>query len=100
MVSIMKMYACSTTIRMWKIAQPSASTEPNDRPDEAGRRPHPQQQEDDLARVHVSVEPQRVRQRLGDVLDQVEQKLKGHSSGLAPNGEQKSSWIQPPRPLT
>ena len=23
MVSIMKMYACSTTIRMWKMAQPS-----------------------------------------------------------------------------
>src|SRR5437870_989776 len=25
-VSIMKMYACSTTIRMWKIAQPRLST--------------------------------------------------------------------------
>ena len=29
MVSIMKMNACSVTIRMWKIAQPSPSTELN-----------------------------------------------------------------------
>ena len=27
-------------------------------------------------------------------------RLKAQSSGLLPNGEQNSSWIQPPRPLT
>src|SRR5712671_297894 len=42
---------------------------------EPGRRPHPQQQEQDLACVHVAEQPQRVRQRLGNVLDAVEQKI-------------------------
>ena len=27
-------------------------------------------------------------------------KLAGHNSGLEPNGEQNSSWTQPPKPLT
>src|SRR5690606_31732353 len=31
-VSIMKMYACSRTIRMWKIAQPSPSQKPKKTP--------------------------------------------------------------------
>ena len=70
MVSIMKMYACSTTIRMWKIAQPRPSTRAEDGADQAGRGPHAEQQEDDLARVHVAEQPQRVRQRLRHVFDE------------------------------
>ena len=83
MVSIMKMYACSTTIRMWKIAQARRERYGEDGAGKAGARQHPQQQEDDLARVHVAEQPQRVRQRLGDVLDQVEQEVEQTSSGEA-----------------
>ncbi len=42
----------------------------------AGARHHPQEEKDDLARVHVAEEPQRVRQGLGDVLDQVEEEIR------------------------
>ena len=69
------MNACSTTIRMWNIAQPTPSRRAEEGADQPGRGPDPQQDEDDLASVHVAVQTQGVRKRLGNVLDQVEQEV-------------------------
>src|SRR6266446_9173256 len=47
----------------------------NDDASDPGCRPQPDQKKDDLARVHVAVEPQRMRKRLGNVLDQIEEQI-------------------------
>ncbi len=60
---------------MWKIAQPSPKITAKKVPTMPARREHPQQQEDDLAGIHVPEEPQRMRQRLRDVFDEVEQEI-------------------------
>src|SRR5258705_13468764 len=41
----------------------------------------PEQEENDFARVHVSEESQRMRQRLGGVLDDVEEKVQQEHEG-------------------
>ena len=46
-----------------------------DRAGKAGGGPDPEQDEDDLAGVHVAEQPQRVRERLGDVLDEIEEEI-------------------------
>ena len=48
---------------------------PKDRSGKAGRSPHPDQQEDDFASVHVAEQTHRMGQWLGDVLDQIEQEV-------------------------
>ena len=53
---------------------------------QAGGGPQPQQQENDLARVHVAVQPQRVRQRLGHILDHIEQKVERPQDRIAAEG--------------
>src|SRR6476646_6830423 len=58
--------------------RPYHAEEQRDRyPARAGGREHRQQQEDDFAGVHVPVEPQAVRQRLGDEFDHLEQEVDG-----------------------
>src|ERR1700758_1175794 len=73
-VSIMKMNACSRTIRMWKIAQ----TVPEEAEDREVRAETPHaaeqgnQQEQQFAGVHVAEQPHAERNRFRDELDDVQ----------------------------
>src|SRR5690349_20332850 len=97
MVSIMKMYACSTTIRMRKMAQSSPKKEPKTVP----TRPV-------AAHVHSSKNMSSPaymlpynRSEWDNGLERYSIALNRRFSGntLPPNGEQNSSCIQPPQPL-
>src|SRR6266446_3191230 len=98
-VSIMKMYACSSTMRMWKIAQPSPRSEANRVPASPV-----------AAHIHSSkkrISPAYILPNNRSECDsgfetystRLKRKLAGHSSGRAPKGAQNSSWIQPSGPL-
>ena len=96
----MNMKACSATIRMWKIAQPAPSTAPATVP----TRPV-------AAHTHSSrkmISPAYMFPKSRSECDSgfemystmLNRKLAGHSRGFLPKGAAKSSWIQPPSPLT
>src|SRR3972149_3809522 len=98
MVSIMNMYACSTTIRMWKIDQPTPSMAPKNGP--LG-----------LVAAHTHSSRKMIspaymlpysRSECDSGLDtystRLNTKLNGHSTGGGPKGAQNNSCIPPPQP--
>src|SRR5450759_3127643 len=100
MVSIIKIYACSTTIRMWNMDQPTPRMAPKNAPLRLV-----------AAHSHSSrkmISPAYMlpysRSECDSGLDtystMLNRKLNGHNSGFEPKGAQNNSWIQPPSPLT
>src|SRR3954463_10292769 len=100
MVSIMKMYACSSTIRMWKIDQPRPSSEPKIVP-VSPVAAHIQSSKNRISPAYML--PKR-RSECDSVFEMYstiwKRKLAGISSGCEPNGAKNNSCSQPPRPLT
>src|SRR3972149_6980588 len=100
MVSIMNMYACSTTIRMWNIDQPTPRTAPKNAPLRLGAA-HSQSSRKKISPAYMFPYNRSECDRgLDTYSTRLNRKLNGHRMGFAPKGTQNSSWIQPPRPLT
>src|SRR5579864_2288303 len=99
-VSIMNMNAWMTMISVSKIAQPTLSSPPKKAPTTpvAAHRPRRRKM---ISPAYIlpyrRSEWDRVLETYSTTL---KTRLKIHSTGLEPNGEQNSSWIQPPRPFT
>src|ERR1017187_977935 len=102
----MNIYACSTTISMWNIDQPTPSAVEVIIPTKKSA-----PQELLAAHSHNSrkmISPAYMlpysRNECDSGLDtystMLNRKLNGHRMGFAPKGAQNSSWIQPPRPFT
>src|SRR6476619_7093113 len=85
---------------MWKIDQPRCSTPPKSDPATpvAAHRPSSMKM---ISPAYMFPYSRSECERGFDTYSTaLKSRLNGHSSGLAPNGEQKSSCIHPPRPLT
>src|SRR5450759_4924268 len=106
MVSIMNMYACSTTIRMWNIDQKTPSAVELIMPTKknAPLRLVAAHSHNSRKMISPAYMLPYNRSECDSGLDtystMLNRKLNGHRMGFAPKGAQNSSWIQPPRPFT
>src|ERR1035437_2558279 len=96
----MKIKACKTTIRIWKIDQPTPNSAPNIVP----TRPvaaHIPSSRKMISPAYMLPNRRKACDRgLETYSIRLNSKFAGQINGLEPNGEQNNSCIQPPRPFT
>src|SRR3989338_1229640 len=99
-VNIMKMNACKTTIKMWKIAQPELNTAPNIVPASPVAAHMPSNRKMISPAYMLPNRRNACESGLEMYSIRLNRKLAGQTSGCAPKGEQNNSCTQPPRPFT